>query len=163
MNFTTQAAQDILGKLERDPAEVRHWRQLLILCFDQKSIETLQTLHRRDEALRAYQRALAFTPALLAADFNIGVLFQEQGRTDAAITAFEKVLAREPRHALAHKALGDTLLAARRIDDWLRVFARFEAACPDSLSLMVQALEVCDALPKTESGKVQRVRLRANA
>lgn len=44
MNFTTQAAEDILGKIERDPAEVRHWRQLLILCFDQKSIETLQTL-----------------------------------------------------------------------------------------------------------------------
>jgi tetratricopeptide (TPR) repeat protein len=44
MNFTTQAAQDILSKIERDPAEVRHWRQLLILCFDQKSIETLQTL-----------------------------------------------------------------------------------------------------------------------
>jgi tetratricopeptide (TPR) repeat protein len=44
MNFTTQAAQDILGKIERDPAEIRHWRQLLILCFDQKSIDTLQTL-----------------------------------------------------------------------------------------------------------------------
>jgi tetratricopeptide (TPR) repeat protein len=44
MNFTTQAAQDILSKIERDPAEIRHWRQLLILCFDQKSIETLQTL-----------------------------------------------------------------------------------------------------------------------
>ena len=44
MNFTTQAAQDILGKIEHDPAEVRHWRQLLILCFDQKSIDTLQTL-----------------------------------------------------------------------------------------------------------------------
>jgi tetratricopeptide (TPR) repeat protein len=44
MNFTTQAAEDILGKIERDPAEVRHWRQLLILCFDQKSIDTLQTL-----------------------------------------------------------------------------------------------------------------------
>ncbi|MEO8739936.1 MAG: tetratricopeptide repeat protein [Casimicrobiaceae bacterium] len=102
----------------------------------------LQTLHRRDEALRAYQRALAFSPDLLAADFNIGVVFQEQGRTDAAIAAFEKVLAREPKHALAHKALGDTLLAARRIDDWLRVFARFEAACPNALSLVVQALEV---------------------
>ena len=102
----------------------------------------LQTLHRRDEALRAYQRALAFAPDLLAADFNIGVVFQEQNRTDAAIAAFEKVLAREPRHALAHKALGDTLLSARRIDDWLRVFARFEAACPNALSLVVQALEV---------------------
>ena len=44
MNFTTQAAEDILSKIERDPVEVRHWRQLLILCFDQKSIETLQTL-----------------------------------------------------------------------------------------------------------------------
>ncbi|MCE0483261.1 MAG: tetratricopeptide repeat protein [Methylacidiphilales bacterium] len=44
MNFTTQAAQDVLAKIEHDPAEVRHWRQLLILCFDQKSIETLQTL-----------------------------------------------------------------------------------------------------------------------
>ena len=44
MNFTTQAAEDILSKIERDPTEVRHWRQLLILCFDQKSIETLQTL-----------------------------------------------------------------------------------------------------------------------
>jgi tetratricopeptide (TPR) repeat protein len=69
MNFTTQAAEDILGKIERDPAEVRHWRQLLILCFDQKSIETLQTLQvilgaiehiwnqRREKAKDAYEEA----------------------------------------------------------------------------------------------------------
>ena len=69
MNFTTQAAEDILGKIERDPAEVRHWRQLLILCFDQKSIETLQTLQvivtaieqiwnqRRYKAKDAYEEA----------------------------------------------------------------------------------------------------------
>src|ERR1700744_1892093 len=69
MNFTTQAAQDILTKIERDPAEVRHWRQLLILCFDQKSIDTLQTLQvvvaaieqiwtqRRQRAKDAYEEA----------------------------------------------------------------------------------------------------------
>src|SRR3984957_14445766 len=69
MNFTTQAAEDILGKIERDPAEIRHWRQLLILCFDQKSIETLQTLQaivaaieqiwnqRRLKAKDAYEEA----------------------------------------------------------------------------------------------------------
>jgi tetratricopeptide (TPR) repeat protein len=69
MNFTTQAAEDILGKIERDPAEIRHWRQLLILCFDQKSIETLQTLQlilaaieqvwnqRRMKAKDAYEEA----------------------------------------------------------------------------------------------------------
>ena len=102
----------------------------------------LQTMHMRDEALRAYQRALVIAPEMLAADFNIGVIFQEQGRTDAAVGAFEKVLSREPGHVLAHKALGATLLAARRIDDWLRVFARFEAACPSALAVAVQALEV---------------------
>jgi predicted O-linked N-acetylglucosamine transferase (SPINDLY family) len=101
-----------------------------------------QTLLARDDALRAYQRALVLAPDLIAADFNIGVIFQEQGRTDAAIGAFEKVLGREPRHVLAHKALGDTLLAARRIDDWFRVFERFETTCPNALSLAVQALEV---------------------
>jgi len=69
MNFTTQAAQDILTKIERDPAEVRHWRQLLILCFDQKSIDILQTLQaivasieqiwnqRRQRAKDAYDEA----------------------------------------------------------------------------------------------------------
>src|ERR1700743_3578360 len=69
MNFNTQAAQDILKKIERDPAEVRHWRQLLILCFDQKSIETLQTLQvilaaieqiwvkKREKAKEAYEQA----------------------------------------------------------------------------------------------------------
>lgn len=69
MNFTTQAAQDILTKIERDPAEVRHWRQLLILCFDQKSVDTLQTLQvvtggieqiwnqRRQKARDAYEEA----------------------------------------------------------------------------------------------------------
>jgi predicted O-linked N-acetylglucosamine transferase (SPINDLY family) len=102
----------------------------------------LQMMHLREDALWAYQRALAFDAGLVAADFNIGVILQEQGRTDAAITAFEQVIARDPRHVPAHKALGDTLLAARRIDDWLRVFERFEASCPNALSLAVQALEV---------------------
>ena len=102
----------------------------------------LQMMHLREDALRAYQRALAFNPELIAADFNIGVILQEQGRTDAAIAAFEQVLARDPRHVPAHKTLGDTLLAARRIDDWLRVFKRFETNCPQALSLAVQALEV---------------------
>ncbi|MDQ6916711.1 MAG: tetratricopeptide repeat protein [Pseudomonadota bacterium] len=102
----------------------------------------LQMMHLGEDALRAYQRALALDAGLIAADFNIGVILQEQGRTDAAITAFEQVIARDPRHVPAHKALGDTLLGARRVDDWLRVFARFEASCPQALSLAVQALEV---------------------
>ena len=44
MNLTTQAAREVIEKIQRDPAEIRHWRQLLIICFDQKAIDTLQTL-----------------------------------------------------------------------------------------------------------------------
>jgi len=103
----------------------------------------LQMLHRRGLALRAYQRALALSPELIAADFNIGVIFREQGRAQAAISAFEHVLACDPRHIAAHKALAETLLGAGRIDDWLKTFDRFEAACPDALPLAVMALEAC--------------------
>ena len=103
----------------------------------------LQMLHRRGLALRAYQRALALSPELIAADFNIGVIFREQGRAQAAISAFEHVLTRDPRHVAAHKALAETLLGAGRIDDWLKAFDRFEAACPDALPLAVMALEAC--------------------
>jgi len=103
----------------------------------------LQMLNRRDGALRAYQRALALDPELHAADFNIGVIFRDQRRPDAAIKAFEHVLARDPRHAPAYKALAETLLAARRLDEWFVVFDRFEAACPDALPMAVLALEAC--------------------
>ena len=40
------------------------------------------------DAARAYQRALSFRPDFTAADFNLGVLFQEQGNHDAAIAAY---------------------------------------------------------------------------
>jgi protein O-GlcNAc transferase len=103
----------------------------------------LQMLRLYDPALRAYQRALALNPALIAADFNIGVIFRDQGQPEAAVKAFEQVLAVEPRHVPAHKALAETLLGARRLDDWYRAFDRFEIACPDALPLAVLALQVC--------------------
>jgi predicted O-linked N-acetylglucosamine transferase (SPINDLY family) len=43
----------------------------------------------------------------------------------------------------AYRNLGEVLLAAGRIDDWLANFRRFEASCPDALPLAVQALEAC--------------------
>jgi predicted O-linked N-acetylglucosamine transferase (SPINDLY family) len=103
----------------------------------------LQMLNRGNWALRAYQRALVLDPTLYAADFNIGVIFREQGRSDAAIKAFEEVLKRDPKHAPAYKALAETLLEARRLDEWFQAFDRFEAACPNALPMACLALEAC--------------------
>jgi predicted O-linked N-acetylglucosamine transferase (SPINDLY family) len=103
----------------------------------------LQLMHQRDAALRSYQRALALKPDFLAADFNVGVIFREKGHWEAAVKAFEEVLGRDPRHVPSYKALAETLLAARRLEEWFNVFDRFEAACPDALPLAVLALQVC--------------------
>ena len=103
----------------------------------------LQMLRRQTDAARAYQRALAFRSDLIAADFNLGVIFTEQGNRDAAIAAFSQVIERNPRHVAAYKNLGELLFATGRFEAWRANFGRFEANCPDALPLAVQALEVC--------------------
>src|SRR4029077_14511791 len=74
---------------------------------------------------------------------NAGIIFREQGRPDKALAAFERVLARDPQHVSAHKALVDTLRQERRLDAWFRAFDRFEAACPNAFPLLIIALEAC--------------------
>ena len=103
----------------------------------------LQMVRDAAEAARAYQRALAFEPELHAADFNLGVIFEQQGNAGAAMTAFSHVLDRAPAHAAAYRALAETLLASGRIEAWFANFERFEAHCPQHLSLAALGLEVC--------------------
>lgn len=102
----------------------------------------LQMQHSLPEAARAYRRALALAPDLVAATFNLGVVRQEERAYDAAIAAYEAVLRSEPKHSAAYKNLGEVLFAAGSFDAWCANFRRFEANCPDALSLAVQALEV---------------------
>ncbi len=71
------------------------------------------------------------------------MVFDQQGHSEAAITAFGSVLARAPADVAAYKALGESLLAAGRIDAWAANFERFDEHCHDHLSAAVQALEVC--------------------
>ncbi len=95
-----------------------------------------------DGAVQAYQRALVLQPDLTSACFNLGVLLQQQGKADAAIASYRQALAQNPRDAAAYKNLGEVLYAAGRIDAWLENFRAFEANCPLTLPLAVQALEV---------------------
>ena len=166
--LTGEATSECEEGLKLAPGEARLWRELGLarlaqrngaaarkaferaLAIDPTDATThynhgvaLQMLNRKGSALRAYHRALALDPELSAADFNIGVIFREAGRADAAIQAFETVLSRDPRHVPAHKALAETLLAARRFDEWFSALDRFEAACPDALPMAVLALEAC--------------------
>jgi len=112
----------------------------------------LQMVRRNADAGRAYQRALTFRPDLAAAEFNLGLLFAEEGNADSAIRAFTHVLEREPAHVAAYKHLSEMLFAAGRFTEWRRNFERFEARCPDSLALAVLGIEFGQ-----HAGDLQRV------
>ena len=103
----------------------------------------LQMQRRHGDAARAYQRALAFRPDLIEADFNLAVVFDETGNRPAALSAYGAVLARDPKHAAAYRNRGEILLAQGQVDAYLDNFRRFEANCPNALPLAVQALEAC--------------------
>lgn len=44
MDLSTQAGQEVLADIERNTSSVRGWRNLMLLCFDQKDIDTFKTL-----------------------------------------------------------------------------------------------------------------------
>lgn len=44
MDLSTQAGKEILNDIARNTSSVRGWRNLMLLCFDQKDIDTFKTL-----------------------------------------------------------------------------------------------------------------------
>jgi predicted O-linked N-acetylglucosamine transferase (SPINDLY family) len=152
--------------LARAPTRVALWRALGLAHLSQQSGEAAAAAFERALALepgdgdthynlgvalqmtrlptatRAYRQALALSPGLHAANFNLGVLHQGESDHAAAIAAYEATLRADPRHGAAYKNLGEVLFAAGRFDAWRENFRRFEANCPRSLALAIQALEV---------------------
>ncbi len=61
---------------------------------------TLAALGRRDEALAAYDRALALDPTLAQAWYNKGVSLDALGRRDEALAAYDRALALDPNDAM---------------------------------------------------------------
>ena len=96
-----------------------------------------------EAAAQAYRHANAFDPSFVDATFNLAVLHQHEGRAKAAAATYRQVVARDPSREAAWKNLGEVLREEGLVDEWVANFRRFEAACPESLLLAVQALEVC--------------------
>ncbi len=68
---------------------------------------------------------------------------------------YRQVVERDPKRDAAWKNLGEVFREEGRIDEWLANFRRFEIACPSSLLLAVQALEVCQF--QADFAKLDRV------
>lgn len=90
------------------------------------------TQGRFDEAVTAYQHALALDPSFHQAALNLADVHRSRGAESDAEKTLRAALARDPRLATAHHALGLSLTRQRRSAEALKAFAQAAALGPAS-------------------------------
>src|SRR3989338_4169712 len=85
----------------------------------------LEKLGRNEEALAAYDKALAIDPKYAFAHYNRGNVLEKLGRDQEALAAYDKALAIDPNNASAHNNRGVVLGTLGR---WTEAKAAFEVA-----------------------------------
>ncbi len=83
-----------------------------------------------EEALVAYDRAIALNPTFAAAYFNKGCALDALKRYEEALTAYDRAIALNPTFALAYNNKGNTLNSLQRYDEALAAYDRAIALNP---------------------------------
>jgi tetratricopeptide (TPR) repeat protein len=84
----------------------------------------LVSLHRRDEARRAFEQALAAAPRHAPALVNIGNLHLESGELDLAVDRYRAAIIADDRYAPAHHNLAVAYKRMGRTADSVRELRR---------------------------------------
>jgi len=82
-------------------------------------------------ALEYFRRAVQMQPNFVPAQFHLGVMCSEGGRTEEAKAALEFVLSREPAHAEACECLANLYVREGRPADAIALYERLLEANPD--------------------------------
>ncbi len=91
----------------------------------------LQNLHRYEEALACYDRAIELKPGYANAYFNRGSVLKKLNRLDAALASYDQAIALNPNHAEAHNNRSALLQEMRRYDEALAGYDRVLALKPN--------------------------------
>jgi tetratricopeptide (TPR) repeat protein len=86
-----------------------------------------------EEAVTAYEGAVALRPGHAAAHYRLGQALQAQDRLDAAAASLERAVGLQPRSAEAQYSLGTVLHGLRRLDEALAAYDRAIALEPGLL------------------------------
>jgi Flp pilus assembly protein TadD len=89
------------------------WMELGTLRMEQKQVE---------EAVQAFERAVALTPSDAEAHNNLGFALMAAGRAPEAVTALRRAIELDASQARTRNNLGFALVAAGREDEAYRVF-----------------------------------------
>ncbi|MEP6609982.1 MAG: tetratricopeptide repeat protein, partial [Burkholderiaceae bacterium] len=149
-----------------DKGGVEHFRRALALepLVPQWRFNLGAALQRRGDlagARGAYQQVLLAAPGHTEALFNLGTIAQTEGDYSAAAAAYEEVLREQPEFAAVYPQLGTCLQLLNRVDAWLENFARYRAACPESLAMAVYGLEASMAAGEAAAHEDWRDRILA--
>ena len=79
--------------------------------------ESLFRQQKFDEAIAHYQQFLAYRPADVAAQVQLGIAYAALGRQDDAIAQFRRVVDLNPQDAVAHRNLARALLETGNLDE----------------------------------------------
>ena len=102
------------------------YNSLGVLCEEQG---------RLDDAIAAYQQALARTPGHAAAHYNLGNAYRAKGEMGAAAESFRRAVDSDPEHARALGALGQVLKTLARAEEAVPFLKRAVVLMPDDAGL----------------------------
>jgi tetratricopeptide (TPR) repeat protein len=86
--------------------------------------EAWQKLGKLEEAIEAYNKALAIKPDYAEAHSNMGVTLKDQGKLEEAIEAYKKALAIKPDYAEAHNNMGNALEVQGKLEEALEAYKK---------------------------------------
>ena len=92
---------------------------------------TLQEQGKLEEAIEAYNKALAIKPDYADAYNNIGIALNEQGKLEEAIEAYKKALAIKPDYADAYNNMGIVLKDQGKLEEAIEAYNKVLVIKPD--------------------------------
>ena len=114
------------------------------------------------EALAAFERALALDPSSPQALNNVGVVRRELGRLGESEAAFRQVIQLTPGMAFGHYNLGHTLFLQGRFQAALSAYAEGQARDPEKNPVQASRLALCKVATGDAAGALRELQ-RATA
>lgn len=109
---------------------------------------------RLDDAIAAYEQAVARAPRFAAAHYNLGNAYRAKGQMDPAAECFRRAVEIDPQHGRALAACGQMLQTSGRAADAVPILERAVVLVPHDAGLVCDlgnALQTLGQLPAADA------------